>query len=47
MNIKAIEAANEILQINSNHAKWVASNAIIDLTSHATQNGVNYIKKRI
>ncbi len=44
---KAIETANEILQINSKHAKWIASNAIRDLTNPATQNRVNNIKKRI
>ncbi|HYZ95130.1 MAG TPA: hypothetical protein VE524_00790 [Nitrososphaeraceae archaeon] len=38
---------DEILQINSKHAKWIALNAIRDLTSSATQNRVNSIKKRI
>ena len=47
LNKKAIETANEILQINSRHAKWIASNAIKELTSPATQNRVNNIKKRI
>lgn len=44
---KAIEAANEILKINSKHAKWKASNAIRDLTNPATQNRINNMRKRI
>jgi hypothetical protein len=47
LNKKAIETANEILQINSKHAKWIASNAIRELTSPATQSRVDGIKKRI
>jgi 3-methyladenine DNA glycosylase AlkD len=47
LNKKAIETANEILQINTKSAKWIASNAIRDLTNPATQNRVNDIKNRI
>jgi len=45
LNKKAIETANEILQINSKHVKWIVSDAIRDLTNPATQDRVNNIKK--
>lgn len=47
LNKKAIETANEILQINAKHAKWIASDAIRELTNPATQNRVDNVKKRI
>ncbi len=45
LNKKAIETANEILQINAKHAKWIASDAIRDLMNPATQNRVDNVKK--
>ncbi len=45
LNKKALETANEILQINSKHAKWIASDAIRDLTNPATLNRVDNVIK--
>ena len=37
LNRKAIETAKEIQKMDSSHAKWIASDAIRELTSHAVQ----------
>jgi len=37
LNKKAIEAAKEILQMDSSSAIWIASDAIRELTSQAVQ----------
>lgn len=46
LNKNAIETANEILQINSKQAKWIASDAIRDLTTMQHRIGL-VTKKRI
>ena len=38
LNIKAINTAKDILKINSKSARWIANNAIIELTSTSVKN---------
>jgi hypothetical protein len=43
LNKKAIETAKEIQRIDSRSAKWVASDAIRELTSEAVQERVRFV----
>jgi 3-methyladenine DNA glycosylase AlkD len=44
LNEMAIKVAEEIQQINSKSARWIASDAIRELTSEAVQNRLNKVK---
>jgi len=44
LNEMAIKVAEEIQQINSKSARWIASDAIRELTSEAIQNRLNKVK---
>ena len=45
LNRKAIETAREILEIDSKSARWIASDAIRELTSQAIQQRLKNLKK--